>query len=132
MPALPVWPSDTPSRSPTLCRRGLLRLEVADQPACDDDLALAREEVVRERDRAGAFNLGLEVVLALGDRVEPRDRPRLPELGLVVVRLVLEEQRHDPLRDQVAAVGPLQTPLRQPSGPAVPRPERHRRPAPAP
>src|SRR4029079_7303312 len=37
---------------------------------------------------------------------EPRDAPGLPQLGLVVVRRVLEEQRHDALRDQVAAMDP--------------------------
>ena len=34
----------------------------------------------------------------------PRDPPGLAQLGLVVVGRVLEEQRHDPLRDQVAPV----------------------------
>ena len=53
-----------------LGRRRLLLFEVADQPARDDDLALAREQVVRERDRAGAFDLGLELVRAVGDRVQ--------------------------------------------------------------
>ena len=59
-----------------------------------------------ERDLPDAVDLGRQLVGALRDLAEPRDAPRLPELGLVVVGLVLEEQGHDPLRDQVAPVDP--------------------------
>ena len=45
-----------------------------------------------------------QVVPALGDLAQARDLPRLSEPGLVVVGLVLEEEGHDPLRDQVAPV----------------------------
>ena len=38
--------------------------------------------------------------------MEAGDRPGLPELGLVVVGRVLEEERHDALGDQVAPVNP--------------------------
>ena len=47
-----------------------------------------------------------ELVGAVGDLQQPRDPPRLAELGLVVVGLVLEEERDDSLRDQVPPVDP--------------------------
>src|SRR5919109_388729 len=80
---------------------GLLLAQIADQTAGDDDLALAGQEVMGDRDRAVLADLDLELVLALGDRMQPRDPPDLPKLGLVVIGLVLEEQRDDPLGDQV-------------------------------
>ena len=100
--------AQTPPRQgvAALARDRLRFAEVADQPARHDDLALAGQEVVRERDRPAAVgdDLGLDLVLALGDPVQPRDAPRLSELSAVVVRFVLEEEWHDPLRDQVAPV----------------------------
>src|SRR6476646_9602972 len=55
----------------------LLRLEAADQPAGNDDLALARQKVVRDVEGRCAYDLDLELVFALGDRVQVVDLPLL-------------------------------------------------------
>src|SRR5918992_453669 len=82
---------------------GRLRLaQVADQAAGDDDLALARKEVVCDDELFPCLGLDRDLVLALRDRGEARDAPGLAELGTVVVGLVAERQRDDPLCDQVA------------------------------
>src|SRR5919204_5462368 len=82
----------------------LLLAQVADQAAGDDDLALARQEVVRQRDHADAIDLDLELVVPLRDRVQAAHAPGLAELGLVVIGLVLEEEGHDALGDQIPPV----------------------------
>ncbi len=46
------------------------------------------------------------VVESVGDLLQPRDPPGLAQLGLVVARRILEQQRNDPLRDQVPPVDP--------------------------
>ena len=59
-----------------------------------------------EHDRSVLPDLAVELVLSSRDLVEARNAPGLAQLGLVVVGLVLEEQRDDPLCDQVAAMDP--------------------------
>jgi hypothetical protein len=47
--------------------RGLLLLEIANEPAGDDDLTLPGKQVVRERDLVALVDLAHELVGAVGD-----------------------------------------------------------------
>ena len=77
-----------------------LALRVGEQAAGEQDLALARGQGQLERNGA-AVELG---GAGLDRRTDARDRPLVALLDALVVRLVGERQRHDPLRDQVRAV----------------------------
>src|SRR4051812_9430737 len=82
------------------------RAQQLEQPAAQEDLALLRGEVVRERQFVARVLYAdrdlvaarLELLAHLGQR------PALADLGAVVVGGVLERQREDALRDEVAPV----------------------------
>src|SRR5437588_8751114 len=85
--------------------RTVVLTEVREQPTGDEDLALVLGEVVPELDRLPVVDLGRDRVGTLAQLLtQVGECPPLPHLRLVVVALVLERQRRDPLRDQVPAV----------------------------
>ena len=84
---------------------GFLVAQVGQQPARDQDLALALGQVVGEGDLLIAVDLGGDLVRALRKLLlEVGQGSGLPNLGAVVVALVVKSQRDDALGDQVAAV----------------------------
>ena len=91
-------------RQTLLSRNGLLFAQVADQAACDDDLALPRgESWVSVISPTPSISVGSSSAPSAISR-SPETRHVCPSPALVVVVLVLEQQGHDPLRDQVAPV----------------------------
>src|SRR5947207_13477981 len=76
-----------------------------EQAALDQDLALLGSEVVGDLELVAAVDLHGDLVGApLELLADLRQRPGLPRLGAVVVRVVLEGQGEDALCDEVATM----------------------------